>query len=176
MDTSALLLNALPYGALLSFALGAVMVMSFAIAPDMWLGDYPPDIRQVYGSMSARGKSYRPLIGTLFFGTVIAVVALSFSALRGASPADPSFADYFVTGLVVLTVFNLFDLLIVDWLVFVAIQPARIVLPGTEGLDGYQDYGFHFRGFLVGIVFSAAGAAIMAAIAFAIQSATSQTA
>ena len=32
-------------------------------------------------------------------------------------------------------------------------RPRVIVLPGTEGLAGYGDYGFHFRGFLKGLVF-----------------------
>lgn len=165
--------NAYLYGVLLSLALGAVMLISFAIAPDMWLGDYPPDVQQAYGPMSAKGKRYRPIIGILFLGTAFAVVALSFGALRDAGPADPSFVDYLLTSFVVLMVFNLFDLLIVDWLIFVTIQPKRIVLAGTEGMAGYKDYGFHFRGFLVGIVFSAVGAALISAIAFALQSATS---
>jgi tetrahydromethanopterin S-methyltransferase subunit B len=65
-------------------------------------------------------------------------------------------------------VFNLFDLLIADWLVFVKIQPKAIVLPGTEGMAGYKDYAFHFRGFLVGIVFSAVGALVFSLIALAL--------
>jgi len=172
MEISLMLLNALMYGVLLSLGLGAVLLLSFAIAPDMWLGDYPPEVQQAYGPMSAKGRRYRPLVGILFFGTVFAIVALSFGALRDGGPADPSFVEYFLTSFVILMVFNLFDLLIVDWLIFVKIQPKRIVLPGTEGMAGYKDYGFHFRGFLVGIVFSTVGAAIITAIAFALQSIT----
>ncbi len=166
MDGAALLLNALVYGVLLSLLLAAVIGLSFAVAPDMWVGDYPPDIRQAYGPVSGKGRRFRPLFGLLFFGTAIAVVALSFAALRDAAPAELTFADLFLTGFIVLMVFNAFDLLIVDWLVFVNIQPQPIILPGTEGMAGYKDYAFHFRGFVVGIVISAIGAAVMSAIAY----------
>lgn len=37
-------------------------------------------------------------------------------------------------------------------LVFVTLQPCFVVLPGTEGLQGYRDYGFHFRQFLKRVV------------------------
>lgn len=170
MEISFILTNALLYGVVLSFSLGVVMLISFEISADMWLSDYPPDVQETYGAMSARGKRFRPLIGILFFGTVIAIVALSFSALRGGLGENPRFQHYFLTSYVVLMVFNLFDLLIVDWLIFVSVQPRQVVLPGTEGMAGYRDYGFHFRGFLVGIVFSALGAAIMSAMALGIQS------
>jgi len=36
-------------------------------------------------------------------------------------------------------------LLILDWLIFVTIQPSFIVIPGTEGMAGYKDYWFHFQ-------------------------------
>lgn len=39
----------------------------------------------------------------------------------------------------------LFDLLVMDWLFFVTLQPKRIILPGTEGAAGYKDYGFHLK-------------------------------
>ncbi len=166
MDISLLISSALQYGVLLSILLAIVMLGSFAIAPDMWVGDYPPDVRQKYGAMSDIGRRYRPLIAILFFGTVIVVVALSFIALRETNPIDPNFLHYFLTAFLVLMVFHVFDLLIADWLVFVAIQPNWIVLPGTVGMAGYKDYGFHFRGFLVGIVFSAAAAAVLSGIAY----------
>jgi len=35
---------------------------------------------------------------------------------------------------------------VLDWLIFVTIQPDFVVIPGTEGLAGYKDYGFHFLG------------------------------
>ena len=163
-----LISNAFLYGLLLSLVLGIVMLLSFFIAPDMWVGDYPPDIKEKYGEMSPRAKRFRPLIALLFFGSVIVIVMLSLRALQLMAQRDVSFWDYFLSAFVTLMVFNLFDLLIADWLVFVKIRPKAIVLPGTEGMAGYDDFGFHFRGFLVGIAFSAVAALVFALIALAL--------
>jgi len=59
--------------------------------------------------------------------------------------------------------FNLVDWLLLDW-PLVYWQPRLVVLPGTEGLAGYTDYRFHFRGFLIGIPVVLAGSALMATI------------
>jgi hypothetical protein len=164
MDTSFLILNGLKYGVLLCLLLTAIMVLSVAISPDMWVGDYPPDVREKYGPMSDKGRRYRPFIAVLFFGTLIGVTVLAFRALTA-----PSFLEYFITGFLVLMVFNLYDLLVLDWLIFVTIQPKVIILPGTEGMAGYKDLRFHARGFLIGITFSAVGALILSAAAWGVQ-------
>ena len=53
---SLLISNALLYGVLLSATLALIMGVSFGIAPDMWVGDYPPDIRACYGEMSSESE------------------------------------------------------------------------------------------------------------------------
>lgn len=40
---------------------------------------------------------------------------------------------------------NAFDVVITDWLFFMHVLRRWVILPGTEGLAGYQDYFFHFR-------------------------------
>jgi hypothetical protein len=69
---------------------------------------------------------------------------------------------------VMLMVFNLVDLLVLDWLIFVTIRPRIIVLPGTEGMEGYRDYGFHFRAFLKGVVESLVASLLVAGFVIAI--------
>lgn len=162
-------IDAVWYGLGLSLVLGAVMVISFWLAPDMWVGDYPPDIKAKYGEMSGRAKQYRPLIAVLFFGAILVVVSLALINLPAPVGADTGFWDYILTAFTVLFVFNLFDLLIADWLVFVFIQPKIIILPGTEGMAGYKDYGFHFRGFLIGIGFSLVGGLVLGAAGWGVR-------
>jgi hypothetical protein len=166
--TVELIANALLYGLILSAVLGIVMLASFLVAPDMWVGDYPPDIKAKYGEMGPRARRFRPLFALLFFGSIIVIVMLSLRSLQAMAQSDVGFWGYFLSAFVTLMVFNLFDLLIADWLVFVKIQPKAIILPGTEGMAGYKDYAFHFRGFLVGIVFSAVGALVFSLIALAL--------
>lgn len=165
MDLTILIPNAFNYGVLLSIVLAIVMLISFGIAPDVWVGDYPPDIKEKYGDMSDRAKRYRPLVAFLFFGSIFVITALSISKLRLDTQGQVGFWSYLLSTFIVLMVSNLFDLLIVDWLIFVAIQPKAVILPETEGMAGYKNYWFHFRGFLIGIGFSAGGALVSSVIA-----------
>jgi len=153
--------NALLYGAVLSLVLGAVITISFVLAPDIWVGDYPPDIRAKFGEMSPRAARLRPFVAVPFFVSLAAIPLLALSRLAdrvGAVPFLPAFASTFL----VLLVFNTFDLVLADWLIFCKIQPRRVILPGTEGMAGYRDYRFHFVGFLKGLGFCLAAALIIA--------------
>jgi hypothetical protein len=93
-------------------------------------------------------------------------LALSEVANRGY---ELSFAVTFAASFLVFFTFNLVDLLIFDWLIFVGMQPKFAVLPGTEGLAGYRDYAFHFKGFLKGTVLCALTALIVATIVLVVQ-------
>lgn len=150
---------ALATGAILSALLAAVILGSLRLNAEMWLGDYPPDIRRAFGAMSAVARRQRLVTGTLFLAVLVAVPALGLARL--AADTDLGFARPFFFTLVVLTVFNLLDLLVIDWLLMVRLKPRWIVLPGTEGLAGYDDYGFHFRAFLIGVAGSFGAAALV---------------
>ena len=73
------------------------------------------------------------------------------------------FLPAFVYGFIAVFVFNLFDLLVLDWLLFCTIQPRMMVLPGTQGMAGYRDYRFHFIGFLKGLGFCLFGGLVIGA-------------
>lgn len=101
-------------------------------------------------------------MNALWYGLVLA-------NLPANADRNVGFFDYYLTAFTILSVFNLFDLLIADWLVFVFIQPKIIILPGTEGMAGYKDYGFHFRGFLKGIGFCLVGGLVLAAAGWGVR-------
>jgi hypothetical protein len=52
--------------------------------------------------------------------------------------------------------------------VFITLRPKIVVLPSTEGAEGYGDYGFHFRAFLKGLAGSLIGSLVVAGMATAI--------
>ena len=160
--------NALICGIGLSLVLTMIMIVSGVIAPDMWVGKYPPDIRQKYGPMSLRAARMRPYIAVLFFMAVLVVTILGLFALR-AEVDDVPFSVAFAFSSAVLLVFNTFDLIVLDWLFFCTIQPRMMVLPGTEGMPGYHDYRFHFIGFLKGLIFCVAGSLFIALLWVVIQ-------
>jgi hypothetical protein len=163
-----LLSSVLIHGLGLCLVLTTIMLISGALAPDMWVGDYPPDIREKYGRMSARAARLRPWVASLFFVVVLAIPILGLFALQ-AEVGGVTFLFAFAFGAAALLVFNIFDLLVLDWLFFCTIQPRVMVLPRTEGMAGYRDYRFHFIGFLKGLGFCVAVGLVVAVVWIALQ-------
>ena len=155
--------TALVYGLGLSLALTAIMIISGAIAADMWVSDYPPDIKLRYGPMSPRSARLRSVVAVLFFIVILVIPILGLFTLR-ANLDYVHFIPAFAFSAVALLVFNMFDLIILDWLFFCTIQPRQMVLPGTEGMPGYRDYRFHFVGFLKGLGFCAVGGLLISGL------------
>lgn len=155
--------HALFYGGVLSAALFVLLLGVLWINPEILLNDYPPDIRGKHGPMSGRARRQR-LTAVVVIGIVaLAIVAASFSGVRARSGGTIPFLTAFVHLFVMFSVFNVVDLLLLDW-PLVAIGPRFVVLPGTEGSAGYHDYGFHFRGFLIGAVLVPIASALLAAV------------
>jgi hypothetical protein len=143
--------HALAYGGVLSGISCVLLLGILWINPEVLLKDYPPDIQAKHGPISERSKRQRLLVAVFFGAVVFGVVAASFVQVRADSGGHIPFLTAFVHLSVMFSLFNLVDLLILDW-PLVAMRPSFIVLPGTDGLAGYKDYGFHFRGFLIGAV------------------------
>src|SRR5215471_10588119 len=141
--------HALIYGAVLSAALAVLLVGLLWINPEILLNDYPPDIRKKHGPMSERSKRQRVLAAIVIGAVALGIVTVSLSAVRANGGGKIPFLTAFVHLFVMFSVFNVVDLLVLDWLM-VAIGPSFLVLPGTQGSAGYKDYWFHFRGFLIG--------------------------
>jgi hypothetical protein len=159
--------HALLYGGVLSAALSVMLIALLWMNPEILLNDYPPDIRQKHGPMSERSKRQRVLVAIAISAVALGIVAASFSAVRANGGGRIQFLTAFVHLFVMFSVFNVVDLLLLDW-PLVAITPRFMVLPGTEGSAGYKDYGFHFRGFLIGVVLVLVASGLMAAAAAAL--------
>ena len=69
---------------------------------------------------------------------------------RTATLGSHSFWGLFAYAFGVLFIFNLVDLLILDWLVVCWFEPRWVILPGTEHIVIPKQYLHHFKGFLMG--------------------------
>jgi hypothetical protein len=154
--------HALVYGGVLSLVLSILLIALLWFNAEIMLGDYPPDIRAMHGPMSGRSKRQKPIAAILVGAPALAVVALSFSAVRAHDGGGISFQTAFVHLFLMFQVFNVIDLLLLDFSL-VAFVPRFFVLPGTEGAAGYKSYWFHCRGFLIGIVLILVVSLVMAA-------------
>src|SRR5260370_545802 len=93
---------------------------------------------------------------------------------RSRFPASPAvlcskegeygFLGIFVSAFGGPFLFNMVDWLILDWLIFCTFTPRFAVLPGTEGMAGYKNYAMHFRGFLIGTIYSAGIGVVIAVL------------
>jgi hypothetical protein len=148
----ALLWHSLIYGLILSVGLIALTALSFAWKPALWVDKYPPDVRARFGPMDERLKRQKWLVALPIFGVMAAVLVAAVRALPAAG-LTPTFLTVTACAFLVALVFNVVDLVVLDWLYFIVWQPRWLILPGTEGLAGYRDLGYHVRGFFKGLVF-----------------------
>jgi hypothetical protein len=133
--------------------------------PRIMLQDYPRDVQAAVPPKTAQERRQ-----TVYWAIPLFLLFLGFP-VAAALTAEAAGADILTIALCAFgvgVVINLFDLLILDWLLFCTWTPHFVVLPGTEGMAGYKDYGQHFRGFLVGTVISAALSAIISGAVYVI--------
>lgn len=167
MDFAIVVQHGVVYGLVLSAMFTLVLLGAVCVNTEIMMNDYPPDVKQAYGvEKNPKTRGQRRLFSLLFLAVLFGVLCYSMVTLGNA--AELNFPVLFVLVFVEVFTFNLWDLLIIDWLIFNTLQPKFIFLPGTEGMAGYKDYAFHFRGFLTGIAFSLVSALTLAGIALII--------
>lgn len=137
--------NILKDGSLLSLTLATLAGISAYINPEIWVHDYPPDIQEKFGPKSDKARRQTKLVAIPFFFLLIALTVRSNLKLKRENGGVLPFKMAFLNTYGQFLYFWLFDLVIMDWLVFVTLKPSIIVLPGTEGAAGYDDYAFHLK-------------------------------
>ncbi|MCP4426060.1 MAG: hypothetical protein GY803_16325 [Chloroflexi bacterium] len=143
-------------------AMAVLILTPLYVNAEMWLNDYPPDIKEKYGPMSDKAKRQGMIIAIPFFFVMIGGIVWSNLRLKRANGGYLSRKAAFINAFSLIFSGWFFDLTILDWLMFVKYTPDFVVLPGTEGMAGYDDYGFHLREHMRALPFLAVGAFIIA--------------
>lgn len=164
MPFTTLFHHGLLYGAILSVALGVITMGSLSWDAEMWLRDYPADIIAAHGPMGARARKRKRWVGGLWLGAWLAILVTAIVTLHGLGAGRPTFWEVALLVLIMNTMFNLVDLLILDWLILMWMRPAWAILPGTEGCAGYKDALFHLRAAAKGVMFSVVVALVVAMV------------
>jgi len=115
------------------------------VNPRIFLGHYPKEIRKIVPPRSKRERLW-----ALFLGLLLGAPLASVLLWRTAALESRAFRDHFAYAFGVLFVFNLVDLLILDWLIVCWIHPRWVTLPGTEHVAVPNPYLHHFKEFLIG--------------------------
>lgn len=150
------LADAVTHGLAWGLALSAYLTVTFVglsvLNAELWLEDYPPDIQRAHGPMSEETRRQRRRLGVPVLLGGLGLAAYASLDFVWGDPSAGRFAPMAVHTFVLLMTFNLIDLVLIDWVLFVRIRPDWVVLPGTEGLDGYSSYAFHARAFVNGTI------------------------
>lgn len=149
-------------GSILNSTVGSLVFSSYLINIEMWVQDYPPDIKEAFGPQSKKAQTQSAVVAVLLIGILLIGIILSNRKLRQDNGGILTFKEAFYHGYALLLFFWFFDLTIIDWLFFVTFTPQFMVLSGTEGMAGYSDYGFHLTTSLPALLFMAIPALIVA--------------
>ena len=154
-------------GALLSFTASLLIIISLRFNPRIWLQDYPPDIQNQVPPKTEREKRLSLIFGIPFLILLVAVPFASTLTLKIQNGDTVSFLQLFLNAFGVAFTFNLVDLLLLDWFMFCTITPKFIIIPGTEGMEGYKDYFYHFKASIMGTILSVVfGLAVASIVSF----------
>jgi hypothetical protein len=151
-------------GGLLSLA-GAILIFgSLRFNPRLWLQDYPKDIQNRVAPKTPHERRASLAWGVPFLAMLVGMPALSCWVVKQQSGGSVPLGFLFLDAFGVAFLFNVFDLVVIDWLIVCAMTPAFVVIPGTEGAAGYQDYRHHLRAFGVGTIGSLLVAAVVSVL------------
>jgi hypothetical protein len=149
-------------------ALTTVCLLGLALYnPRLLLRSYPRAIQQVVAPKTTKERWMSLLVGLPFLLALIGFPI--YATFRAFAGTEARFVALWSYAFGILCAFNLWDWLVIDWIVFCTFTPRWVVIAGTEGHPAYKDYFFHFKGFLLGIAFSGGFGAVSAGVAVAMR-------
>jgi hypothetical protein len=148
MDAIAPLIeNSLICGGIYSLFMSALVLGALRYNPEVFYDDYPEPIRQHYGPISSTGQRDRKvMVGLLIIGLLAVPLALVWQIklrLGGEMP----FLSAAIAAYIILGMFQLVDLVLIDGLLGMVIDPRWLRLPGTEHLTNHWTIEKHLRDF-----------------------------
>jgi hypothetical protein len=143
-------------------SIGVILILR--VNPRIFLHDYPAKIQERVPQKTKVEKRLTYVFGIPFM--LLLLLGTFFSTLSLKRQENVQFWALWMNAAGVVFIFNLVDWLILDWLIFCTLTPRFMVIPGSEGMAEYKDYGFHFRGFMHGTLYSSLGGLVIAGIVY----------
>jgi hypothetical protein len=109
-------------------------------------GDYPDDVLAAAPPRTKEETRLATILSTPWFLWSLGYPLYSTVGYLQQAGAGVNFGWAFAHAFLILFAFWLVDLVVLDWLMFCTITPKFLVIPGTEGFQGYKDFGMHLRG------------------------------
>lgn len=155
-------------GAILSTAMSVLIISSLAFMPRIWYKRFPEPLRRIMQPPNSAERVVFWIFALLFWGIPVGLLISSTASLIARNGGQADFLAVFLNAYGMLVLFNLVDWLIVDWLFLLVLGPYYIRFAGAEKFtaqEKFGTYGYHFRGFLKGLIIVGVLSLIAAGIA-----------
>jgi hypothetical protein len=140
-------------GAILCAGMSVLILGSLYYNPRLWLQDYPKEIQAKVPPLTPREKRERLIVAALFLVVAALTLINSIARLEAANGGSVSFLTAYLHVFGVLSIFNLFDAVVLDLIILTGFKPKFAMIPGAEGMEYlYHDWGMHLSNFLKGVV------------------------
>ena len=134
-------------GLLFSVPVAIYLLVVMRFQPRIFLQHCPKEVRAIVPLKSEKEQRL-----SVLFGLLIGIPFAAALLWRTATLGNHSFWILFEYAFGVLFIFNLVDLLILDWLIVCWFKPRWVILPGTEHIVIPNPYLHHLKEFLMGTV------------------------
>ena len=152
-------------GAILTAIAAPVLLLTLYINPRIALSDYPEDVQAAVPARTKQELRQGILLSIPFLLAAIVVPLYSTWLLKQENGGAITYWMAFATIFGIHFVFFLFDLIVLDILMFCTWTPSFLVIPGTEGMPGYKDWRMHVSGHTTtGLPILAVTAALLALV------------
>jgi hypothetical protein len=144
-------------GLLLIGVMGVIILGSLVANPRLWLNDYPKAIRAKVPPNTREEKRVQGILMLLFLGSMIGVLYYSAAQLKAANGGSISFLTAWLHTFLLFNIGNLFDAVVIDFLILTLMKPKFMILPGTDIAEYavYNDWRLHTVNYLKGVVIGA---------------------
>jgi hypothetical protein len=158
-----LIATALTSGLVMATILSVLILVSLAQNPRIWFRRVPKIMQEAIPAMTPDEERLLKLWAIPIFGVTF-LMPLATAFWYEQSYQQMNYGEAFLFLWLMWMVFNLADLVIIDWLVVVWWQPSWTYIPEVKHLMHHVGYAYHFQGFLKGTVIMAVAALIFAGI------------
>lgn len=157
------------HGIIICIPFSIFVLISFLWHPRLWLHSLPKDIAGMVAPKTNRERMLtRYLLLPIYLLILPGLSVASVVYLSILYQTDYSYLEIFIHIYIIWITVHLWDLLIIDGLFLLLINPCNPPIRGSEGAKGWKDFGFHFREFLratfMSALFVVPAAAILAMV------------
>jgi len=145
------LIAALTGGVLMSTLLTILILVSLARNPRALIVNGPEIMRETLAPLTEH--EMRSLNrGRVLIASMIMLLPLAIGVWYESAYHQLTYGEAFLFLWIIWIIYNLVDLVIIDWFVLLWWQPSWTMIPNARPYREYTDYAHHFRGFLKGSV------------------------